>query len=383
MEFTGGEFLHLALVPNPRYERANIVMNSQDDAETIFLNGLKTIIENALDTELSEEDKTVLNGLYEVFNDKWITIKPNGEENKGRHLLVKDGETPREAVERTYGKSEEETIDGLGKVEDTYTLKTGEKQYKINGQWYAERVVDEAKKIAKYKKYDVATIRKKIQDNKTDDLKDIYEKYTSQDKAEYFPNLFTRAAVGGNVPKDLWLEHNLKEAISKSKASNSEGENSLGELKAKNYNPEQPRVPAGNPNSGQFAKEGTNDEKSSLTDLLGEEFKDVKGQDAINKVYKEQRGYVKNAFYRDIIGEIAVFWGNSKCGLKHIVEHRKDRNIDAKEFLKGLGKVIERGSIDTTYKDKDRWILKYKGKKAIISKELRNEKFICVLTAFL
>ena len=31
MEFTGGEFLHLALVPNPRYERANIVMNAEDD----------------------------------------------------------------------------------------------------------------------------------------------------------------------------------------------------------------------------------------------------------------------------------------------------------------------------------------------------------------
>lgn len=30
MEFTGGEFLHLALVPNPRYERANIVMNAKD-----------------------------------------------------------------------------------------------------------------------------------------------------------------------------------------------------------------------------------------------------------------------------------------------------------------------------------------------------------------
>ena len=30
-EFTGGEFLHLAVVPNPRYERANIVMNSEDD----------------------------------------------------------------------------------------------------------------------------------------------------------------------------------------------------------------------------------------------------------------------------------------------------------------------------------------------------------------
>lgn len=33
MEFTNGEFLHLALVDNPRYERANIVMNSKDEPE--------------------------------------------------------------------------------------------------------------------------------------------------------------------------------------------------------------------------------------------------------------------------------------------------------------------------------------------------------------
>lgn len=42
MEFTGGEFLHLALVPNPRYERANIVMNAKekdDDIEWITVNG--------------------------------------------------------------------------------------------------------------------------------------------------------------------------------------------------------------------------------------------------------------------------------------------------------------------------------------------------------
>ena len=33
MEFIDGEFLHLALVNNPRYERANIVINSKDQAE--------------------------------------------------------------------------------------------------------------------------------------------------------------------------------------------------------------------------------------------------------------------------------------------------------------------------------------------------------------
>lgn len=67
MEFTGGEFLHLALVPNPRYERATIVMNSKDDTETIFLSGLKTIIENALDNGITDEDRTVINGLADIF----------------------------------------------------------------------------------------------------------------------------------------------------------------------------------------------------------------------------------------------------------------------------------------------------------------------------
>lgn len=36
-------------------------------------------------------------------NDDWITIKPNGEENKGKHLLLKEGETPKEAIKRTWG----------------------------------------------------------------------------------------------------------------------------------------------------------------------------------------------------------------------------------------------------------------------------------------
>ena len=71
LEFIDGEFLHLAIVKNPRYEGANIVVNSKVENE-----------------------------------DKWITIKPNGEDAKGKHLLLKDGESPKEAIERTYGKGE-------------------------------------------------------------------------------------------------------------------------------------------------------------------------------------------------------------------------------------------------------------------------------------
>lgn len=57
---------HLAIVNKPRYEGAIIAVNA-------------IMAENA---------------------DKWITIHPNGEENKGKHLLIKDGESVEDAMHR-------------------------------------------------------------------------------------------------------------------------------------------------------------------------------------------------------------------------------------------------------------------------------------------
>jgi len=48
MEFINGNFLHLALVPNPRYEKANIVVNAKDEEIQVE----KTIVE---DDEISKE----------------------------------------------------------------------------------------------------------------------------------------------------------------------------------------------------------------------------------------------------------------------------------------------------------------------------------------
>ena len=70
IEFLDGVFTHLAIVNNPRYERANIVFNSKT----------------------------------EVINDKWITIKPHGKDSDDyRRIKLEDGETPKEAIERQYG----------------------------------------------------------------------------------------------------------------------------------------------------------------------------------------------------------------------------------------------------------------------------------------
>ena len=54
-EFTNGEFLHLALVDNPRYERANIVMNGKDEVNQKVDNGWITTDRINEDGEIQKE----------------------------------------------------------------------------------------------------------------------------------------------------------------------------------------------------------------------------------------------------------------------------------------------------------------------------------------
>lgn len=63
--------------------------------EKEILKELKLIVQNY---ELLQELKNIVN------NDKWITIKPHGQDSSDyRRLKLKDGETPKEAIERQYG----------------------------------------------------------------------------------------------------------------------------------------------------------------------------------------------------------------------------------------------------------------------------------------
>ena len=40
---------------------------------------------------------------YMNSSEHWITVKPHGAESKGTHVLVKDGESNKDAVERKFG----------------------------------------------------------------------------------------------------------------------------------------------------------------------------------------------------------------------------------------------------------------------------------------
>ena len=96
-EILNGVFEHLAIVKNPRYEDAYIAVNA----------------------------------IFATNGDKWITIKPNGEENKGRHLLLKDGETPGEAIQRVYGNKDQKQLFDTSeykKTKEDYTKEKEDKQ---------------------------------------------------------------------------------------------------------------------------------------------------------------------------------------------------------------------------------------------------------------
>ena len=153
MEFIDGEFLHLALVNNPRYERANIVINSKDQVE----------------------------------NEKWITIKPHGDDSDDyRRLKLEDGETPKEAIERVY-KKEDKT-----EKKETTKDKVEEQKYKVSKD-YKDNVSHYGKD--EHRK-EIISLHKNLTENKN-----ISEGRKTEDfaKLKYHLNQYNKYADTSNV----------------------------------------------------------------------------------------------------------------------------------------------------------------------------------------
>ena len=110
-----------------------------------------------------------------------------------------------------------------------------------------------------------------------------------------------------------------------------------------------------------------------------------KGQRAVRKLVKEQKGYIPNAFRRTDLGGISLVWGDKDKGLKHIIHRRTSQKIDVQDFLKDLTTVVQDGKVypNITF-PKERlnvWHRK-KQKLVVISKYYGNIKKPWVLTAF-
>ncbi len=121
--------------------------------------------------------------------------------------------------------------------------------------------------------------------------------------------------------------------------------------------------------------------QEELNALLGEEFKGVKGQAAVDKLLKEKRGHVKGAFHRDDIGDIDLLWGDDYVGLKHILSRREEQGINSNEFVKDLAEVVERGEFEKRNK-LGNFEFRYNRKMIIVAPEYHGNKITYVLTAY-
>ncbi len=132
---------------------------------------------------------------------------------------------------------------------------------------------------------------------------------------------------------------------------------------------------------GKFTSAGKTDDR--LNEVLGEEYKGYKGQEAIDKLMKEKRGHVKGAFTRKDIGDIDLIWGNENMGLCHIIKRRKEENsnMDIDKFLSNLTEVIEQGRF-LKINDKARFEFGYNKKIVVIEPKDVNGKTTFLLTAF-
>ena len=94
------------------------------------------------------------------------------------------------------------------------------------------------------------------------------------------------------------------------------------------------------------------------SEFFGEEFKDVKGVAAVEKLLQEKRGHVKDAFTRPEIGGIDLVWGDKNGGLLHVIQKRDKLlakgtgTISGLDMAKKIPEIIENGDFSLDVNDR-------------------------------
>ena len=92
-------------------------MKKMNNTDIEILLGLTEILKNH--KTYTGEDFRVYNALDRVFNeDRWITVHPHGKDEKGQPLLVKDGETNKDAIDRKFGDNKKSYKNEIVKLQN-------------------------------------------------------------------------------------------------------------------------------------------------------------------------------------------------------------------------------------------------------------------------
>jgi hypothetical protein len=114
-------------------------------------------------------------------------------------------------------------------------------------------------------------------------------------------------------------------------------------------------------------------------EYMGEEYIGISGDVAINKLLKEKRGFVKNAFERREIGEIYLVWGDDSGGLQHIIKQRTKQNIDGIQLIRRIPQIVDNGTLE---QDKYGLHIDYLNQRVAISTKLRGLDILWIVTAY-
>lgn len=151
-------------------------------------NEIKEAIFEAFETitarnELKEFIKSEL--LKAINEDQWITIKPNGESGKGRHLLIKDGENVYDAMRRQWG------IETAGQQH-----LFSKKKYETNDDYKKELYAKFEEQLKQVKEKEEAEKQKAFKEREEAIKKDATEMMLDkflQKHLEHFDNSYSKA----------------------------------------------------------------------------------------------------------------------------------------------------------------------------------------------
>ena len=185
-----------------------------------------------MDKYISRAEKLELaNQYFSVNNERWITIKPHGEDSDDyRRLKLEDGETPKEAIDRVYKKKDKKETEPK-EVEKKQTIqeRVAEKQKELDkvSQEYT-KVYEEVNKFES-KVYELLDgvddvekrneIFKKFREEHKDEEEklakkrnDAYAKYEEADKSfTQYKNKLAEEVLGVNF--DKFNQEALKEHL--------------------------------------------------------------------------------------------------------------------------------------------------------------------------
>lgn len=132
-------------------------------------------------------------------------------------------------------------------------------------------------------------------------------------------------------------------------------------------------------------KETNDTQPKSKDEFFGEEFKGFKGKQAIEKLLKEKRGHIKNAFERPEIGGIDLVWGDDTGGLGHTIMRRDEQLEEGTGTTSGIDmarkipEIISKGNFKLGAGDRPNFI--YNDYLVVVKPAFDGEKVNWVVTA--